>query len=161
MNLAKLKGKEKTAAIVFAVSLLCMVVFAVSFLLMPIANGISLNEGKNGMLYAVGIQFWVSLLVSLILTLAVSLMRKKYAGQDMTFKKLPGIVTFFSNRESKVADILTVVFLIAFIICTFVTDSYLIYVFIFLTVLSFEAHCVLNGKNYTYMKELISGGKAR
>lgn len=155
----KLKGKEKTLVLTFVFSLICMVIFAASFLLMPIANGISLNEEKNSMLYAVGVTFWLSLFLALILSLATSLIRKKCPPKDNRLKKFPGAISFFSNKEATVADILAVIFIIAFVVCAFVMNGYLIYVFLFLAVLFFEAHCVLNGKNYQYIKELISGGK--
>lgn len=159
MSLNRIKNKDRPLIITFTLSLLCMVLFAASFLLMPAANSVSLNEGKNGFLYAVGITFWIMLVASQVFMLIVSLKRRKDSEKGKT-KKLPGVISFFSNKEAKMADLSAIVFIIAFIICVFATDSYLIYVFLFLAVLSFEAHCVLNGKNYIYIKELISGGNA-
>lgn len=152
-----MESKNKSLMSLFIFSLICMIIFAASFLLMPVANSISLNEGKNGFLYTVGIMFWGSLLVSQVLTLLVSIKRKKGCEKRDT-QKLPGIVSFFSNKEARIADILAAIFIVIFAVCVFATDSYLIYVFMFLSVLLFEAHCVLNGKNYKYIKDLISGG---
>lgn len=157
MSLGKFKSKDKPLVLIFTLSLLCMLLFAASFLLMPAANSISLNEGKNGFLYTVGAIFWFTLVASQILTLIVALLRRKNGEKGRT-KRLPGLFSFFSNKEAKIADILAAIFIVAFIVCIFATDSYLIYVFLFLSVLSVEAHCVLNGKNYIYIKELKSGG---
>lgn len=149
-------NSNKTVLAIFCLSVGFMVLFAASFLMMPVANGISLNEGKNGVLYLVGIIFWLSLLMSQILMITVSMKRK--ADEKHNQKKRIGLISFFSNKEAMIADILTAVFAVIFVICVLTTDAYLIYVFLCLTVLSFEMHCVLNGKNYAYIKELKSGG---
>ncbi len=149
-------NSDRTVLSIFYLSIGFMALFAASFLMMPVANGISLNEGKNGILYLVGIVFWLSFLLSQVMMITVSIKRK--ADKRYSKKKRLGLISFFSNREATIADILTAVFTAVFVICTLTTDSYLIYVFLCLAVLSFEMHCVLNGKNYAYIKELKSGG---
>ena len=154
LHLSKLKEKCTAENIVFVISLVLMVVFAATFLLMPKASSVSLNEGNDKLLYAVGGTFWGSLLVSNVLMLVVTVLRRK-SNVKLKCKKVPGIIAFFSNKEAMIADIATAVFAIAFIVGIFtaVSKGYLIYVFLFFLVLSFEAHCVLNGKNYAYIKE--------
>ena len=50
-------NSDRTVLPFFYLSIGFMVLFAASFLMMPVANEISLNEGKNGILYFVGIVF--------------------------------------------------------------------------------------------------------
>lgn len=154
-------NKDKTTIIMFVLSLVFGFVFAASFLLMPAASNISLNERKNGLLYLAGGLFWSSLFISIVTTVIVTVKRKKYFKdkENTNLSKHSGIVTFFSSKEAKVADILMFIFVVAFIVCTIFADGYLIYVFLFLSVLAIQYHCVLNGKNLIYIKELKSGGR--
>ena len=160
MSVSKTNGKK--SEILFVISLIFKFLFAASFLLMPPASDISLNDGKQGFLYFVGVLFWVSLIISQITMIVVTIQQKKYyKGKDT--KDLPGkpaIITFFYTKEAKIADILMCVSIVGFILSTILTDSYLIYVFLFLSVLMIQIHCVLNGKNLIYLKEIKDGGKA-
>lgn len=151
---------DKTSRIMFVLSLVFGFVFAASFLLMPAASSISLNEGKNELLYLAGALFWSSLFLSIVTTVIVTVKRKKYFKnkENSNLPKYPGIITFFSSKKAKIADILMIVFLVAFIACTIFADGYPIYVFLFLSVLAIQYHCVLNGKNLIFIKELKSGG---
>ncbi len=158
--MAVIANKDNMSKIMFALSLIFGFVFAASFLLMPAASSISLNEGENGLLYLAGALFWSSLILSIVANFIVTVKRKKYfKGKESTnIPKYPGIITFFSSKEAKIADILMIVFFVAFIVCTIFADGYPIYVFLFLSVLAIQYHCVLNGKNLIYIKELKSGG---
>lgn len=158
--MAVIASKNKASKILFVLSLVFGFVFAASFLLMPAASSMSLNEGKNELLYLAGALFWSSLILSIVTTVIVTIKRKNYfKGKGSTnLPKYPGIITFFSSKEAKIADIIMVVFLAVFIVCTIFTDGYPIYVFLFLSVLAIQYHCVLNGKNLIYIKELKSGG---
>lgn len=161
--MAVIANKDKTGRIMFVLSLIFGFVFAASFLLMPAASNISLNEGENGLLYLTGALFWSSLILSIITTVIVTVKRNNYfkGKENSNLPKHPGIITFFSSKEAKIVDILMIVFLIAFIVCTIFADGYPIYIFLFLLVLAIQYHCVLNGKNYIYIKELKSGGSVR
>ena len=158
--MAVIANKDKAGKVMFVLSLVFGFVFAASFLLMPEASKISLNEGKNELLYLSGALFWSSLILSVITTAVVTVKRKNYfkGKENANLPKHSGIITFFSSKEAKIADILMIVFLVAFIICTIFADGYPIYVFLFLSVLAIEWHGILNGKNYAYIKELKSGG---
>lgn len=154
-------NKDKTGLIMFVLSLIFGFCFASSFLLMPAASSLSLNDGKNGLLYLAGAMFWISLVLAITTTVVVTVKRKNYFnGKDSSvLPKYPGIITFFSTKEAKIVDILMIVFIIAFIVCTIFADGYPIYIFLFLSVLAIQYHCVLNGKNLIYIKELKSGGR--
>ncbi len=160
--MAKSASNGKSGIAIFAVSSIFKFLFAASFLMMPFASNISLNEEKNGFLYFVGALFWATLILSVVTSILLTKKQKAYfLGKENTnLPKRPAIITFFSSKEAKIADILMIVFIVAFILCTILTDSYLIYVFLFLSVLFVELHCLFNGKNYLYIKELKSGGKA-
>ena len=156
------KTDNKASRIMFLLSLILKFLFAVSFLLMPPASDISLNEGKQGFLYFVGTLFWVSLIFSQITMIFVTLKRKKYFKdkEKKELPRMPAILTFFYSKEAKIADILMFISIAGFIVSTILTDNYLIYVFLFLSVLMIQIHCVLNGKNLIYIKEIKDGGKA-
>ncbi len=157
-----IKIKDKSSPALFVISLVFKLLFAVSFLLMPAASSLSLNQEKNGLLYFAGVLFWASLIISQLTMLFVTLKQKKYFADNNRsgLPKYPAIFTFFYSKEAKIIDILMFVVIVAFIITVIATDSYLIYVFLFLSALMIQAHCVLNGKNLIYIKELKSGGNA-
>lgn len=160
--MGNLKSKDSASFAMFVISLIFKLLFAVSFLLMPAASSFSLNEGKNGMLYFVGVMFWTTLIFSQLTMLFVTVKRKKYFAENKPDKlpKYPSIITFFYSKEAKIADILMFVVIAAFILTVLLTDGYWIYIFLFLSVLMIQVHCVLNGKNLIYIKELRSGGNA-
>lgn len=155
------KLKEKSV-IMFVISLVLKLLFAASFLLMPMASDISLNKDKNGLLYFAGALFWVSLILSIVTSIIVTKKQKEYyhkkGCQDSSKRVLPAIFTFFSCKEAKIVDILMLVFVAVLILLIVFTDGYLLYVFLFLSVLFIELHSTFNGKNYRYIKELKSGG---
>lgn len=157
-----IKTDDKASRIMFLLSLIFKFLFATSFLLMPPASDISLNDGKQGFLYFVGTMFWISLIFSQVTMIFVTLKRKKYfkSKEKKELPRKPAIITFFYSKEAKIADILMFISMACFIVSTILTDSYLIYVFLFLSVLMIQIHCVLNGKNLIYIKEIKDGGKA-
>jgi len=156
------KSGNKASKIMFVLSLIFKFLFAASFLLMPPASDISLNKDKPEFLYVVGALFWVSLLLSQITMIFVTIKRIKYfkGKERKDLPGLPAILTFFYDKKARVIDILMIVFLVAFIVSIFISDSYLIYVFLFLLVLMVQLHCVFNGKNLIYINELRIGGNA-
>ena len=76
--MAVIANKDKAGKVMFVLSLVFGFVFAASFLLMPEASKISLNEGKNELLYLSGALFWSSLILSVITTAVVTVKRKNY-----------------------------------------------------------------------------------
>lgn len=129
-----------------------MALLSASFLIMPVANGISLNEGKNGLLYFSGGLFWASLVFEAITLIIASVMRRKAVkGTDSVTKKLPGAFRFFSNKAAKITDPLAAAVFIGFIICAFVTDKYITYVFLAAALFLIQLHCVVNGRSFEYI----------
>lgn len=152
----KSKSRMRIEKIIFLVSVLSMLLFSASFLLMKPANTIYLTDNKQGLLMFTGAMFWITLAVSLLTTIIVSVFRKKYRKEKRIFKKTkPGIVNFFSNPVAKIADIAMIVFAVIFaVFAIFFSESYLLYIFFSLTIFSFFMHCVLNGENYKYINSL-------
>lgn len=149
--------------ILFAVSLGFMLLFSVSFLLMSPGSDMALNTGKKWLQILSGAMFWLSLIAAYVLFGIVSAMRKKQAGGSRVSPKhkLPGIITFFSSKEAMVLDILTVVFLVALLVCWFgfKLNNMVVFVFVALFILAFQLRAVFNGENYRYIKSQMSGGK--
>lgn len=106
--------------------------------------------------YLVGVLFWVGLIVGIVLLLVIN----KHRKADESFrvkKKLPGIISFFSNQYAIVADVVTAISLIFLLVFLFVpwfnqgVTVALIAIFLF----AFNMHCVLNGMNFKYIQYLI------
>lgn len=147
------RKKEK---IIFLISIICMLILSLSFLIMPVASSISLNKDSNGLLIGTGIMFWLSLASAYSLMIFVDVKRRNFLKQNKKAKKkrLPGIIRFFSNPAAKCADIASAVSLLLLIIFSFLTESYFNYILLALFAFSFQMHCVLNGENYLYINSL-------
>lgn len=67
-----------------------------------------------------------------------------------------GAISFLQTDSGMIADIVMVVSLVVLMILTAfdVGERATQYIFIFLLVLSFRLHCILNGKNFRYKKIL-------
>ena len=150
--------RNKGIRITFIVSLVFMILFALSVLLFKPGSYLELNKDNRSLMTFAGLLFWISLIITIATTIAVSSSRKKYfkANNISLSPKTPAVITFFSNKLAIVADIAFLVFLIVFIILAFTSDGFAVFVFLSLTILGFEAHCVLNGKNIRYIKMISS-----
>ena len=134
----------------FFIALLSGLIFSSSFLIMSPAMHISLNEGRNGLLYFSGALFWAGLLLTVVAWCLAAKMRKNYYFVNKQKKlkgRRPGLLRFFSNPVAVLADICAAISLIGFILCLiFASKSGLInYIFLFLTVLTVQLHAAFNG----------------
>ena len=96
----------------------------------------------------IGVAFWAGLLGGIICDLLLSKKRKAASAQGGR----PGIITFFSNRLAKIADIAAAISFAASVAVlvsgtTAAAGAIALGMFVF----SFAMHCVLNGKNYHYI----------
>lgn len=68
----------------------------------------------------------------------------------------PGVCSFFKTESGFLADVLFILSLITYIVLAIGNWGVNVaqYIFIFLLVLSFRLHCILNGKNFRYKKIL-------
>lgn len=155
-------GKEKDdkkAKAVFCLSLIFTFLFAGSFLIMPAGSRISLNQGKNGVLFFAGTLFWISLLGIIISLIVLRVKRKRFNSENgIVESKLPALITFFSSKPAVIIDLLSIALIIALIVTLFLSDGFIVYILIFLTIIGFAAHCVINGKNLKYINLLKNRG---
>lgn len=143
------------------------------FISLPIINSIILvllalinqDERKWFSYIAAGI-FWLIMILQIVLILKASKIRKHIenckneSSQIKTYRL--GLISFFNNKEGTVSDIIFIVSIILLIFILVFEKTYsLISVICFPCLfLSFNLHCIFNGKNYTYIKLLeIEEGK--
>lgn len=138
--------------ILFFVLIAFMFLFAASFLVMPVASKRSL-EGKPALLLWNGIWFWTAGLSSLTLFGIVNRGRKKQLkGRTNSKNRKMGIICFFSNVWAKAADgafVASFIGLAVFVV--FFPQSYMVFIFAFISVFTFLMHCMLNGENFKYI----------
>lgn len=68
---------KNLAKVTLVAEIIFMVMLSVSFLIMPFANKMSLNEGKNTLLYFSGAMFWASLVFEAVFLIANGAICKK------------------------------------------------------------------------------------
>lgn len=141
--------------ILFFVLIVFMFLFAASFLVMPVAAKRSL-AGKSDLLLWNGIWFWTTGLSSLILFEIINQGRKKQLkGRKNPKNQKIGIIRFFSNAWAKAADGAFVASLIGLVVVmVFFPQSYMVFLFAFISVFTFLMHCILNGENFKYIWEI-------
>lgn len=138
--------------ILLGISIGCFFVMSVSFLLMPIAM----------MQVTPGVLFWLGLITGISLQIVLEFRRKaffkKYQVKRETMQKpRNGLLSFFSNKEAMIADIVLGVSFVATVLTFMITRGYGIvcYLLVALTVFSFCLHCVFNGRIYFHAKNQI------
>ena len=149
--------------------LLCLGMATLQFvllLLIPCSN-IEGTKTQQMMAYIIAFLFWSSIIGELICVRLSSnerkrLERKFHNGREIN-QSLPGVFSFAKNRESKIADITLYlsVILLGIIIWTNIKTGWIIIGVVSILVLSFNIHCVFNGKNYRYLKEIRKLGKEK
>lgn len=147
----------------FCLSVIAVCVSTIALLLISFAdmNG---NIFEKVISYIAGLLFWSGLIMEQVFFYkANSLM--KLIEKRLLKNKMPayknaqiGIISFFENREAIIADItllLSTIFLVILSICR-IKDSWLIPIGVAIMFFSFNMHCLLNGKNYKYIKKYIN-----
>ncbi len=135
--------------IILLISVICFLLMACDFLIMPIGNNIE----KNMSLFKVltGTLFWLPLISGCVLQIILySFYKKKSNNRKLTDCKFFGAISFFKNKLAAIFDLIFVISLVLFIIMLIFTDAtgYFCYVLISLFSFSFCMHCILNGKMY-------------
>ena len=115
------------------------------------------NETLNTILKIIfPLIFWIGLILEQVWISQINKMRKELEKEDKRKQPRlkPGIISIFQTEEGAKADIaFAVSFLILIILMIFeIGTNVLQYIFIFLSVLTFRMHCILNGKNFRYKK---------
>lgn len=114
---------------------------------------------KTYMSYIIACCFWGSLLVEVFATWQCARYRKQLRKSGRAEKngwKDVGILSFGRNREGTIADlgIVCASLMVAVLIVMKVNTVWLVIGSVLLWFLAIQLHCLLNGKNYRYMKLL-------
>lgn len=135
------------------VAIICSLISSVSLLF----SMLDVNDSKDFVfkIFASSL-FWIGLIAEQIFIWKVNKFRKNMESK-LSVRKiqgLPGICSFFKTESGFIADI---VLILSFITCIVLAIgnwgvNVTQYIFIFLLVLSFRLHCILNGKNFRYKK---------
>lgn len=104
------------------------------------------------------LSFWVGLGFEQFFIRKADLLRKEIETSE-DYRKIrgkPGVLSISKTRSGAIADLLllaSLLFLILFLLTGF-GEKVIQYILVFLLVLSFRLHCILNGKNFRYKKYL-------
>lgn len=108
--------------------------------------------------YILATIFWISILVECVFVHLSTqerrwIERKEYRSKVLKYSQ-PGVVSFFKNPEATVADVILFITatLVVILMWTRVKNGWMVMADISILFLSFNLHCVLNGKNYRYLK---------
>lgn len=137
--------------------ILAIVASSVSSLSILVCIFVGENEVLNTVLKIVfPLIFWIGLILEQVFISQANKMRLELEKKDKRKQPRlkPGVISIFQTEEGAKADItFAVSFLILIILMIFdIGTNVLQYIFIFLSVLTFRMHCILNGKNFRYKK---------
>lgn len=103
--------------------------------------------------------FWGGLIAEQILIWKSNKSRKAIESSQKGRKMqgLPGIFSFFKTKAGFAADVIFIFSVLIYLVLAVCNTGvkYAQYIFIFLTVLTFRLHCILNGKNFRYKNNLV------
>ncbi|MGN0317027.1 MAG: hypothetical protein ACI4E1_03725 [Lachnospira sp.] len=127
----------------YYISAICLVIFASTFLFMPITNIVPVQYTRLSSVI-IGAVFWITGLVG------YGLLAFLYIGK----KKKERNFYFFSNKITAISDVMFLVGIVSFvsILLLELTTTYLGYVAIFITILSFNMHWIFS-RNYLRILE--------
>ena len=144
-------GNKKYKAGIYVI-LICLILSSSIALLVPFVN---FNEDGTGKIigYVAGVIFWIGLIAGLLVYGLVTNKCKKRHAFDKMDKKRIGLISFFSNFEAKIADIIFVLALVINIVLFFINGSnmWIDAIAAFILLVSFHCHYVFNGKTYQYI----------
>ena len=140
----------------FWLSVICLTIMSATILIMPFV--VSVTNEKRMLVVATGMLFWGSAIVGYTSIIKANKERIRYISKqpndDLSMGCRVGIMNFFSNIPSTVADVSMIMSFILFIIIIFTehNNSYLSYVLLFILILSLNMHGLFNGRIYKTIK---------
>lgn len=143
----------------FLILILLAAIPAVLILCIPSVSLEGTGAQKIGA-YIMAAAFWLCILLELWMTRICSSKRRRLEQREVRSRLLaksnPGVISFLKTREGMIADITMFASLIAVIVITWtqVKSQWLVLGCVSVLYLSFNMHCLLNGKNYRYIKLL-------
>ncbi len=126
---------------------------SVSILMTPFSATFDPTNGKKFVNYMVFVLFWGGLIAAIVSTVMASSARKKI--NDNNKSGLPGIISFFKNKESIISIVVCIIGIIALLVSGLFTarpKMVLQFAGLFCSVLGFSLHCVFDGLNYRALK---------
>lgn len=143
---------QKHKMTMFLLFMMFLLILSVAIMLMPIAS--AQKETARGLLFLSGACFWSGLIGTVTMAVKINNARKRNHRFKEKYGDLKqcGVVSFFKNKEAKIADITMFASIICFIITKIFADGlYWPFACLALFVFSFGMHCMLNGINYIYL----------
>lgn len=143
----------------FLISVLLAVIPTVLILCIPLVSLEGSGPQKAGA-YIMAAAFWLCVILELRMVRMCNSERRRLERRKVRSRMLtqagPGVISFMKTREGLVADVIMFASLIAVIAIawTQVKSQWLILSCVSVLYLSFNMHCLLNGKNYRYIKLL-------
>lgn len=143
----------------FLISILLAAISAVLILCIPLVSLEGTGIQKIGA-YIIAAAFWLCVILELWMTRLCSSERKWLERRKVRSRSLSqanhGVISFLKTREGMISDIVMFVSLIAVIVIawTQAKNQWLILSCVSVLYFSFNMHCLLNGKNYRYIKLL-------
>ena len=147
----------KTIRKQFWLSVGLLTAMSASFLLMPWASGIA-NDTGDWSVRIVGVIFWALAITGYGTVIMANVNRKNFLnkkfGRDIQLNFRPGAFCVFSNKLAEMADIMLVIFAIAFVVALFTQLKNTYYIIVILSVLiwAINMHCLFNGRIYRITK---------
>jgi hypothetical protein len=121
--------------------------------------------GQRIAAYTVATLFWIGLVLELIMVRKCSCEREKLEQRESedTIHSNIGIISFAKTQEGRTADIVLVLALIVNLFLRIIkrNTEWISISCISVLYLSFHLHCLLNGKNYRYIKLFTTCKKGR
>lgn len=108
--------------------------------------------------YVLAAFFWIGIIVECIFVHLSTQERRRMERRGFRNRALkhspPGVISFFKNLEATVVDVFLFIsaLLVVILVWTQVKTGWMIMAGISVLLLSFNLHCILNGKNYRYLK---------
>lgn len=149
--------------------LITMILALVEFLMLlfiPLVN-LEGTASQRIAAYILAATFWISIIVELFVVKVCTyerrwLERRGYRNNEVKYFK-PGIISFFKSPEAIVVDIILILAIITVVLSALlqINTEWLIIGGISILVLSFNLHCILNGRNYRYIRKIQKGARTR
>lgn len=128
------------------------------FLCIPFVN-IDGSTAQQVGAYIIASCFWCCITAECVFIYLTAKIRKSLSKKDFHSRTLkyayPGVFSFFKNKEAIIVDIVLYASAIILMIIVWVRvkNEWMVMINYSVFFLAFNLHCILNGKNYRYLKQ--------
>ena len=145
-----MQSNKKPGKILFWLSVISFFISSATILFMPL--GSFEPDGNILLAYLLAIAFWLFFALGLLFVFLLS----RHRFKDIRFARKGGIglLRFFQSLPAGVFDILLIIGFVTLIVSLFfirTLPGIITLAGTFITVFSLEMHCMLNGRNYTWL----------